>query len=514
MRSEKQSGHTPGMHRMNDNNEIVIVMRKQLTIFVAAVFVMISLVHSGGEADAAKLPEWTRNIGARVKPDSKYRVRVADFGAVNDGTTLNTEQIQAAIDHCAEEGGGRVEFERGVYLTGALFVKSHVELHIRKGVTLKAVNNVDDFPDRPTRVAGIEMVWPSAIINVIDQENVAVTGGGTIDGDGQYLWDRYWTMRRGYEDRGLRWAVDYDCKRVRSLLVSGSRNVTVSGLTFLRSGFWTVHVLYSSYCTIDGVTIRNNEGGHGPSTDGIDIDSSSHILIENCDIDCNDDNICLKSGRDADGLRVNRPTEYVLIRKCIARKGAGLLTCGSETSGNIRHIWCTDSRALGTGTALRIKSAMTRGGIVEHIYMNKVKADSTRFIFNCDMNWNPSYSYSALPAGYEGESLPVHWDVMLLKVDPEQGIPQFRNIYLSGIRAGNAHTFVNCIGVEKSVIKNVELKKMNIHAREAGVIRYTDEFQIKKVRLTTANGSNPETDHNTGLLLEISNHAGRQKNKK
>lgn len=121
----------------------------------------------------------------------------------------------------------------GIYLTGALYLKSNVELHIGKEVTLKAVNRVEDFPDRATRVAGIEMVWPAAIINVINQENVAITGEGVIDGDGKYLWDKYWAMRKDYDEQGLRWIVDYDCKQVRSLLVSESTNVTVSDLTFL-----------------------------------------------------------------------------------------------------------------------------------------------------------------------------------------------------------------------------------------------------------------------------------------
>ncbi|MDR3340017.1 MAG: right-handed parallel beta-helix repeat-containing protein [Candidatus Symbiothrix sp.] len=346
------------------------------------------------------------------------------------------------------------------------------------------------------------MFWPSAIINVINQENVAVTGEGEVDGDGKYLWDTYWTMRKDYDKRGLRWIVDYDCKRVRSLLVSESKNVRISGLTFLRSGFWTIQLLYSSYCTVSGVNIRNNTDGHGPSTDGIDVDSSHHILIDACDIDCNDDNICLKAGRDADGLRVNRPTEYVFIRNCIARKGAGLMTCGSETSGDIRYICCTESRALGTSAALRIKSAMTRGGTVEHIYMSKVQTDSVKYVLNCDMNWNPSYSYSSLPPEYEGKTIPAHWKVMLQEVSREQGLPHFRNIYLSDIEAKNTGAFVNCVGTEKSIIQNIEMKNLVIQAEKAGIICYTDNFRIQDSRLQMTDGSTIETHHNRNLLLE------------
>ncbi|MDR2805127.1 MAG: right-handed parallel beta-helix repeat-containing protein [Dysgonamonadaceae bacterium] len=423
-------------------------------------------------------PQWTQTVGAQSQPEKNALFKVNDYGAFGDGVTVNTQAIQAAIDDCASHGGGRVEFLPGVYLTGAIYLKNNIELHIDKGVTLKAINRIEDFPDVPTRVAGIEMVWPSAIINVLNRKKVAITGEGIIDGDGKYLWDNYWEMRKKYDQQGLRWVVDYDCKRVRSLLVSESEDVTINGLTFLRAGFWTIQLLYSSYCTVNGVTIRNNTDERGPSTDGIDVDSSHHILVENCDIDCNDDNICLKAGRDADGLRVKRPTEYVFIRNCIARQGAGLITCGSETSGDIRYVYCTESRALGTSAVLRIKSAMTRGGVVEHIYMNNVQADSVKFVFNCDMNWNPSYSYSELPAGYKNKTLPLHWKTLLQPVSKEQGLPHFRDIYLSDIRSESADVFVNCIGTEDSVIRNIEMTGLNIRAKNAGIVRYTDNFRI------------------------------------
>lgn len=447
-------------------------------------------------------PPWIHAVGAQSQPQVTTVYHASDFGAVGDATTLNTQYLQAAIDYCATRGGGRVELDTGVYLTGALYLKSNVELRIGEGVTLKAINRIEDFPDTLTRVAGIEMIWPSAIINVVNQQNVAITGSGIIDGDGQYLWDKYWSMRHDYDLRDLRWIVDYDCKRVRSLLVSESENVTVSDLTFLRAGFWTIQLLYSSYCTVKDVTIRNNVGDRGPSTDGIDVDSSHHILIDGCDIDCNDDNICLKAGRDADGLRVNRPTEYVVIRNCIARKGAGLVTCGSETSGNIRHIYCTDSRALGTGAALRIKSAVTRGGTVEYIYMHNVLADSVKSVLNCDMNWNPAYSYSKLPAEYEGKNIPDHWKVMLQPVTPEQGMPQFRNIYLSNIQANAADIFVHCEGMAQSVIQNVEMKDLNIQAKAAGNIRYTNNFRIIDGRMDISDGSMINETNNTNLFIE------------
>ena len=266
---------------------------------------------------------WADSVGSRQMPGNSLILSANSFGAVADSTVLSTEAIQKAIDSCSVSGGGTVTLQPGYYQTGALFVKSGVNLQLDKGVTLLASPHIHHYPEFRSRIAGIEMTWPAAVINIVNEKNASVSGEGTLDCRGKVFWDKYWEMRKEYEKKGLRWIVDYDCKRVRGILVERSSDITLKGFTLMRTGFWGCQVLYSNYCTIDGLVINNNLGGHGPSTDGIDIDSSTNILIENCDVDCNDDNICIKSGRDADGLRVNLPTENIVIRNCIARKGAG-----------------------------------------------------------------------------------------------------------------------------------------------------------------------------------------------
>src|SRR5690606_33455882 len=133
---------------------------------------------------------------------------------------------------------------------------------------------------------------------------------------------------------------------------------------------------------------------------------------EDCDIDCNDDNFCLKAGRDWDGLRVNKPTEYVVIKNCIARRGAGLVTLGSETSGGIRHVFAAGLKARHTDNGLRIKSATTRGGTIEDIYFENSEMDSINNVFQFNLNWYPAYSYSTLPPGYSYDNIPAHWKAM------------------------------------------------------------------------------------------------------
>ena len=429
---------------------------------------------------------WAEKTGAKKIPEKKKVFNAITYGAVNDGKTLNTRAIQSAIDACASKGGGIVTFDTGSYVTGAIFIKKGVTLHIGKNTTILGSQNIADYPEINTRIAGIEIKWPAALLNVIGQKKAAITGDGTIHARGKPFWDKYWAMRKEYEKKGLRWIVDYDCKRPRTLLISGSSDVTVRGITLKQAGFWTVQILYSKYVTVNGLTILNNVDGSGPSTDGIDIDSSSWILVENCDIDCNDDNFCLKAGRDADGLRVNRPTEYVVIRNCIARRGAGLVTCGSETSGGIRNILACNLTANGTTNCINFKSAITRGGTVENIYIHDIDMNNVGTMLRATMDWNPSYSYSSLPEGYSIDSVPSHWKVMLQQVPPELGIPHFKNVHLWNMKGTVRGSAVSISGMKESPIENYYLTDIDIEARNPGDISFAKGWKFNNVKIRTA----------------------------
>ena len=433
--------------------------------------------------------DWVNKVGATSFPQSKKIFIANNYGAINDTVTLNTKAIQRAIDDCAKNGGGIVILTPGNYVTGSLFIKTNVQLRLDKDVTLLGSQNFDDYPEIDTRIAGIEMKWPAALINILNVKNAALTGVGIINARGKFCWDKYWAMRKAYEAKGLRWIVDYDAKRVRTILVQNSSDITLKELTIKNAGFWTVQLLYSTRITADGLIIRNNDDGKGPSTDGIDVDSSSWVKIENCDIDCNDDDFCLKSGRDWDGLRVNRPTEYVLIQKCIARKGGGLLTLGSETSGGIRHVLARELIGIGTGNGFHIKSATTRGGIVEDIYFENCVLDSVGTAFQFTMNWNPSYSYSTLPANYKYDSIPAHWKVMLNKVEPaERGTPIFKNIYVSNITAKGVKKIINAAGLPSSYLQNFNFDNIKISGAIAGDISYGEGRIFNKVNFTATDG--------------------------
>jgi polygalacturonase len=462
-----------------------LIIKKQLLIVV---LVLLASVLSFGQL--IPFPGWTSKTGAPPVQKQTKIFKVNDYGAVADGQTVSTKTIQKAINECAVKGGGIVIFAPGIYVSGSIFLKSNVHLRIDKETTLLGSQNFDDYPEINTRIAGIEMKWPAALINVINQKNAAITGDGIINARGKFCWDKYWDMRKEYEAKGLRWIVDYDAKRVRTLLVQESSNINIKGLTLKNAGFWTVQLLYSKNITVDGLTIRNNEDGHGPSTDGIDIDSSSWILVQNCDIDCNDDDFCLKAGRDWDGLRVNRPTEYVLIRKCIARKGGGMLTIGSETSGGIRHVVATDLVAKGTGNGLNIKSAFTRGGTVEDIHFQNVQMDSVGNAVKISMNWNPAYSYSTLPESYNYDSIPAHWKTMLHKVEPvEEGTPHFKDVFVSNVNVAFANIAIDAEGMKQSLLQNFNFNNVTINSNRAGKVSFSESWKFENFKVNAKDGS-------------------------
>lgn len=433
---------------------------------------------------------WIEEVGAKRFPTQDHTpISVNDFGAVADTSIISTQAIQAAIDACAAQGGGKVVFEAGDYCSGSIFLKSGVQLHLDEGVRLFGSQKLTDYPLMPTRVAGIEMEWPAGLITAVNQDNVALTGSGEIWGQGKVFWDSYWKLRQEYDVQQLRWIADYDCMRPRMVLIQDCTHATILGNKFFEAGFWTIHILYSSQVTIDGVFIDNNNAGRGPSTDGIDIDSSNRILVQNCDISCNDDNICLKAGRDADGLRVNRPTEFVIIRNSIARHGDGLFTCGSETSGGIRNVLCYDMKAIETEIGLRFKSALNRGGIVENIWIANVEMIDLRDAFQINLNWNPNYSYTQLPESFEGKSIPKHWQVLLEPVSPEEGLPQIRNIYFTDIVARNCKVGMVCEGVEQSPIRDFHFTNVFVHAQRPGRMYWAQDWTTNNVTFEFENSA-------------------------
>ena len=427
---------------------------------------------------------------------AKGTFNVARFGAKGDATTMNTAAIQRAID-AAAKAGGTVVFPAGTFLSGSIFVKSGVTLKIDKGVTLLGSQNIADYPVMKTRIAGIETHWPAALVNVYEHKNAAVTGEGTIDGDGKVFWDSYWTLRKAYEPRGLRWASDYDAQRPRLMQVYKSSQVKVGGgLMLRRSGFWTLHICFSEDVTVDGVVIRNNEGGLGPSTDGIDIDSSRKVLVQHADIDVNDDALCLKAGRDSDGLRVGRPTEDVIIRDSIVRSAAAGVTFGSETSGGFRNIEAYNITVEGkVPVGILFKSAHTRGGFGENLRLHDFKMTGIPVVLRITMNWNPSYSYAKIPD--EIKDVPPVWKVLATPVPKEQGMARFHDVRIWNIKATGATTAFEVDGFKEAPLERFQLDNIDIEAKNGGHIYDARDWKFSNTNLKL--GSPVTLENTTGV---------------
>jgi hypothetical protein len=273
------------------------------------------------------------------------------------------------------------------------------------------------------------------------------------------------------------------------ILVQNSSDIQLGGGILLkRSGFWTVHVLYSDHVKVDGVFIRNNEGGKGPSTDGIDIDSSRQVLVEHADIDVNDDALCLKAGRDSDGLRVNRPTEDVVIRDSLIRRGAAAITIGSETSGGFHNIEAYHLTALsGVPSGVLFKSAHTRGGTASDIRIHDLTLEGVAIPIHIVMNWNPSYSYATLPAGMD--NVPTYWTTLTKKVPEEQGLPHFRDIHIWNIKATGARQAFHVSAYPNATLDNFRLDHLDIEAKTAGFIANAKGWRLSDNKIKTADGS-------------------------
>ena len=440
--------------------------------------------HSALAQAKSQAPAWVKDVGARREPNNPKIFSANSYGGTGDGLKNSTKAIQQAIDSCSKAGGGVVTFRPGQYVTGALFIKSNVHLRVSAGVTLLGSQEDADYPTLSTRVAGIEMDWPAGLINVNAQKNVKISGSGVIDGRGEKWWDRYWSLRRQYEPRGLRWASDYDAQRVRLMVIWKSTDVTVENLSLKRSGFWTVQIVYSDHVTANGLKISDNKG---PSTDGVDIDSSAYVLVENCDIDNNDDDICLKAGRDSDGLRVNRPTEYIVIRNNIARRGGGVISFGSETSGGIRKVFAYHNTGIGTNEGIRFKSAKTRGGFVEDVLVRDLKLENVPLAFTFTLNWNPSYSYATIPA--DAKDIPPYWRVLSTPVlPPERGLCEFRNIRVEDVDVVGARRIFSAAGIPEKPLTNIRFANITASGREAGTIESARDWTMTNVELRTADG--------------------------
>ena len=281
---------------------------------------------------------------------------ITDFGAVGDGLSSCTSAIQKCIDAAAARGGGTVVVPAGNYVTGTLWLRSNINLHLEPGATLLGAQDVGEFPIWTPAWEGVKSHAP--LIGGENLDNVSITGRGTIDGRGKLWWD---LMRQ------------LDLFRPRLIRLVDCRNVLVEGVTLTNSPSWTLNPLACETVTIRGVIIRNPPDS--PNTDGINPDSCRNVHVSDCHIDVGDDCVTIKSGSEEDGRRQHRPCENITVTNCTMIHGHGGVVIGSEMSGGVRNVVISNCTFVGTDRGIRIKARRGRGGAVEDLRVSNIVMD-------------------------------------------------------------------------------------------------------------------------------------------
>jgi len=418
-------------------------------------------------------------------------ITTTQYNVVSDGTKNVTEELQKLINLAAEQNE-KLGISKGTYLTGSLFLKSNMEFHLEKDAVLLGSQNDEDYPIMMTRAAGIEMEWMPALLNAIDCVNITISGTGLIDGNGEKWWYKFWGpdkqggMMKEYEEKGVRWAADYDCLRPRLVQIRNCDHVVCKEFHLTRSGFWNLHICYCKDVNVDGVIIDKEDG---PSTDGIDIDSCENVIVQNCDISCNDDNIVMKAGMNADGIRQNRVCKNVVVRDCVLREGMGM-AFGSDMAGGIENIQVSGLRFIGTDNGFYIKSAKIRGGYVKNVVFEDSEMVNVGYAININTNWFPAFSYPEVPLNYQGER-PERWKLLTEHVPEGAGKPVIDGLLIRGLKSdyvegfqGKSQAFyINAY--DDNPIYRLTIKDSELIAKEFGTVNQVNEFLLDNVKITT-----------------------------
>jgi polygalacturonase len=338
---------------------------------------------------------------------AQFDVRI--FGASADGKTSATKQIQSAIDACATAGGGTVIVPAGQYVTGTLWMKSNVTLHLEAGATLLGSQDMDEFPFWTSKWEGPGVEKRRAALFAGEKlENVALTGRGTVDARGA-MWWKLQKAKKGVE-----------VLRPLTFRLIDSKNILIEGLTFKNSPMWTISPLACDNVTIDKITINNPPDS--PNTDGINPESCRNVRISNCHVDVGDDCITIKSGKETDGRRELWPSENITITNCTLLHGHGGVVFGSEMSGSIRNVTIDNCVFIGTDRGLRFKARRGRGGVIEDIRANNIVMDGVL----CPITVNLFYGPGAWQDKKVTDETPAPVDA---------GTPRFRRFRFSNITA-------------------------------------------------------------------------------
>lgn len=394
---------------------------------------------------------------------------IVDYGAHDGGEDDCKPAIDKAIAACHAAGGGRVVVPAGKWLVaGPIHLKSNLNLHLEKNArVLFSTTPADYLPLVLARFEGTEVMNYSPLVYALDQENIAITGEGTLDGQASY--DNWWAWKTGGSDgdagKLIKMADDgvppeqrvfgegYHL-RVNFIQPYRCKNVLIEGVTIVGSPMWEINPVLCRNVTVRGVTVDS----HGPNNDGCNPESCNGVLIEACTFDTGDDCIAIKSGRNADGRRLATPSGNIVIRNCTMRDGHGGVTLGSEMSGGIRNVFvegCSMSSPE-LDRAIRLKSNSRRGGYLENLFVRNIEVG-------------------------EVKEAVLHVDLRYFNETGDHN-PTVRNIFLENVKSKKSEHPLFLLGIEAAPIQNVVITNCRFeNSAKPSVIEFVDTLVLRNV---------------------------------
>jgi len=457
----------------------------------------------------------------------KDTFNIIKYGAIPDGLSLNTKSINAAILECNKKGGGVVLIPTGLWLTGPIEIKTNVNLHLQKNALLQFTTDFDQYPLVKGNWEGLPQMRNQSPISATDQQNIAITGFGIIDGGGEAWrlvkkdkltetqWKKlvasggivgedkksWYPSEKFFKGSQLKnpgviepgktpefYNSIKDFLRPNLLVITNCKKILLEGVSFQNSPAWCLHPLMSEHLTVKNVDVKNP--WYAQNGDGIDLESCKNVLIENSSFDVGDDGICIKSGRDEAGRKRAMPTQDVIIRNCVVYQAHGGFVIGSEMSGGAKNIYVDDCTFIGTDIGLRFKTTRGRGGIVENIFINNI---SMKNIVGEAILFDMYYAAQD-PVPLTGEKR----EPPKVETQPvSEATPQFKNFTIKNVVCNGAAKAIFVRGLPEMSVKNIVLENMVLQANDGLDMTEGSGIALKNIQLITKNTNPVMNIHNS-----------------
>jgi polygalacturonase len=449
------------------------------------------------------LPFKMPHIQLPVIPNAS--VNIKDYGAVADGVTLNTKFINDAIHTCAAKGGGTVIIPAGMWLTGPVQLESNINLHLETGAMLLFTQSIDEYPLFTRSKGSTYRRMP--MISGSNLDNVAITGSGVVNGNGQYwrmvkkekLTSRQWKdlVASGgvvSADGKMWWpskdamngeqylkdlkkqnkkpskediAVTREYTRPVMVEFNNSKHLLLDGITFTNPPAWTITPIQCEDVVLRNIKIENEWWWQ--NADGLDISACHNVLVCNSIINAGDDAICLKPGSPSKAYKNGFSCENIVIADCTVFHGHGGFTIGSESYGGARNVFVKNLTCVGTDVGLRFKSVKGRGGVIENIFVDGVQMkDIANEAILFDMT-------------YDGDAT--------IDISNKSRVPQFHGFDLQHIVCDGASNAMAIRGEPDVPVKGIKLHDASFITTRSFSLRYADGIDISNVTLKYKTGS-------------------------